>query len=154
MAGSVNKVMLIGRVGRDPDVRNSRSGDGKIVSLSLATSENWRDQSGQRQERTHWHNIVIFDERIADVAAQYVKKGSLIYVVGALQNRKFERNGEERWITEVVLAKFRGELQLLTGGNGQGRSPAPDSADDYGDASGDQVPPRSMHDDLDDNIPF
>ena len=151
MAQSVNKVILIGRVGRDPDVRAGRE-DAKIVTLSLATSESWRDtKSGERQERTHWHNVVIFDEKIADVAAQYVKKGALIYIVGTLQNRKYERNGEERWITEIVLPKFRGELQLMSSSGN--RTPGAGGEDDYGDTSGSTTPPRSR-DELDDEIPF
>lgn len=111
---SVNKVMLVGNVGRDPDIRRTNSGD-TVASFSVATSETWRDKaSGERKERVEWHNVVIFNEQLAKVAEQYVKKGSRIYVEGALQSRKFtDKNGQERTVTEIVLQRFRGEIQLL-----------------------------------------
>ncbi|MFN3891939.1 MAG: single-stranded DNA-binding protein [Beijerinckiaceae bacterium] len=115
MMSSLNKVILIGNLGRDPDVRRMNSGDA-VVSFSLATTESWRDkQTGDRREKTEWHNVVIFNEGIAKVAEQYCKKGSKIYVEGQLRTRKWEKDGVERYTTEIVLEKFRGELRLLSG---------------------------------------
>lgn len=121
MAGSVNKVILIGNVGRDPEVRNTQDGT-KIVNFTLATSESWNDRaSGERRERTEWHRIVCFNERLGDVIEKYVRKGSKVYVEGALQTRKWtDQAGQEKYTTEVVLARFRGELTLLDSRNGGG----------------------------------
>jgi single-strand DNA-binding protein len=129
MAGSVNKVILIGNLGRDPDVRRNGAGD-PIVNLRLATSETWRDrQSGERKERTEWHSVVIFNENLAKIAEQYLKKGSKVYVEGQLQTRKWtDQSGQERYSTEVVLQRFRGELTIL---DSTDRRPPPDP-DDYG----------------------
>ncbi len=120
MAGSVNKVILIGRLGKDPDVRTMQSGD-KVVSFGLATSETWRDKaSGERKEKTEWHNVVIFNENLARVAEQYLKKGSSCYIEGQLQTRKYtDKDGNERQTTEVVLQRFRGELTLLDSRGGR-----------------------------------
>ena len=120
MAGSVNKVILIGNLGKDPEVRRLNSGD-PVVNLSVATSESWRDkQSGERKEKTEWHRVVIFNENIAKVAEQYLKKGSTVYIEGQLQTRKWtDQAGVEKYSTEVVLQKFRGELTML-GGKGDG----------------------------------
>jgi single-strand DNA-binding protein len=120
MAGSVNKVILVGNLGRDPEVRNSQDG-GKIVQLSLATSENWKDrQSGERREKTEWHRVVIFNPNLADVAERFLRKGSTVYIEGALQTRKWQdQSGQERYTTEVVISRFKGELTLL-GGRGEG----------------------------------
>jgi single-strand DNA-binding protein len=114
MSGSVNKVILIGNVGRDPEVRRMNSGDA-VVNFSLATTESWRDKaSGERKDRTEWHNVVIFNEQLGKVAEQYVKKGSKIYVEGQLQTREYtDKEGNQRKTTEVVLQRFRGELTLL-----------------------------------------
>jgi single-strand DNA-binding protein len=114
MAGSVNKVILIGNLGKDPEVRRLNSGD-QVVSFSVATSETWRDKSsGQRKERTEWHNVVIFNENLGKVAEQYCKKGTKVYLEGQLQTRKWQdQSGADRYTTEVVLQRFRGELQLL-----------------------------------------
>ena len=114
MAGSVNKVTLVGNLGKDPEVRKMQSGD-SVVSFSLATSESWRDKNtGERKEKTEWHNIVIYNENIGKVVEQYCKKGSKVYVEGQLQNRKYtDQSGAEKYITEIVLQKFRGELTLL-----------------------------------------
>ena len=114
MAGSVNKVILVGNLGRDPEIRTTQDGL-KIVNMSLATSETWRDRNtGERRERTEWHRVVIFNERLADVAEKYLRKGSKIYVEGALQTRKWtDQNGQDRYSTEVVLQRFRGELTML-----------------------------------------
>ena len=114
MAGSVNKVILVGNLGRDPEVRRTGAGD-PIVSFSLATSESWRDKAtGERKERTEWHNIVIFNENLGKIAEQYCKKGTKIYLEGQLQTREYtDRDGNQRKATEVVLQRFRGELTLL-----------------------------------------
>jgi len=114
MAGSVNKVILVGNLGKDPEVRRLNSGD-QVVNFSLATSETWRDKtSGERKERTEWHNVVIFNENLGKVAEQYCKKGTKVYVEGQLQTRKWQdKDGADRYTTEVVLQRFRGELQLL-----------------------------------------
>src|SRR5258708_26347950 len=119
MAGSVNKVILVGNLGRDPEVRSTQDGL-KIVNLSLATSENWRDKnSGERREKTEWHRVVIFNEKLGEVAEKFLKKGSKIYVEGALQTRKWtDQGGQERYSTEVVLQRFRGELTMLDGKGG------------------------------------
>ncbi len=114
MAGSVNKVILVGNLGRDPEVRQMQDGN-PVVNLSLATSENWKDRStGERRERTEWHRVVIFNENLARVAEQYLRKGSKIYVEGTLQTRKWQdQSGQDKYTTEVVLGRFRGELTML-----------------------------------------
>lgn len=118
MAGSVNKVILVGNLGRDPDIRSMQDGN-KVVNLSVATSESWRDRnSGERKEKTEWHRVVIFNENLAKVAEQYLRKGSKIYVEGQLQTRKWtDQSGVEKYSTEIVLQRFRGELQMLDGRN-------------------------------------
>ena len=124
MAGSVNKVILVGNLGADPEVRRMPSGD-PIVNLSVATSESWRDKNtSERKEKTEWHRVVIFNDQLAKVAEQYLKKGMKVYIEGALQTRKWEKDGVERYSTEVVLQKFRGELQMLDarGQGGEGGS--------------------------------
>ena len=130
MSGSVNKVILIGNLGRDPEVRKMNSGD-SVVSFSLATTESWRDKaSGERKDRTEWHNVVIFNENLGRVAEQYCKKGSKIYIEGQLQTREYtDKDGNQRRITEIVLQRFRGELTLLDSRN------AARGGDDYGDRS-------------------
>ncbi len=114
MAGSVNKVILVGNLGQDPDIKRLPSGD-PVVNLRIATSESWRDKnSGERKERTEWHSVVIFNENLAKVAEQYLKKGSKVYIEGQLQTRQWEdQSGQKRYSTEVVLQRFRGELQML-----------------------------------------
>jgi single-strand DNA-binding protein len=114
MSGSVNKVILVGNLGRDPEVRRMNSGD-SVVSFSLATTESWRDKAtGERKDRTEWHNVVIFNDNLGKIAEQYCKKGSKIYLEGQLQTREFtDRDGNQRKTTEVVLQRFRGELTLL-----------------------------------------
>lgn len=128
MAGSVNKVILVGNLGADPEVRRLGSGD-PVVNLRIATSESWRDKnSGERKEKTEWHSVVIFNDNLAKVAEQYLKKGMKVYLEGALQTRKWQdQTGNDRYSTEVVLQKFRGELQMLdsrgdNAGAGGGRS--------------------------------
>jgi len=124
MAGSVNKVILVGNLGKDPEVRNAQSGT-KIVSLTVATSETWNDRaSGERKERTEWHRVVIFNERVADVAERFLRKGRKVYLEGMLQTRKWtDQSGQERYTTEVVIDRFRGDLVLIDsnrGGDGDG----------------------------------
>jgi single-strand DNA-binding protein len=160
MAGSVNKVILIGNLGKDPEVRKLPSGD-SVVNLRIATSESWRDkQSGERKEKTEWHSVAIFNEQIAKVAEQYLKKGSTVYIEGQLQTRKYEQNGVEKYATEIVLQKYRGELTMLGGkGDGGGRS-YDDSGggESFGAKSGSKrvsdAPRESFNQDLDDEIPF
>src|SRR3984957_17734868 len=124
MAGSVNKVILVGNLGRDPEVRNTQDGN-KIVNLTLATSETWNDRaSGERKEKTEWHRVVVFNDRVADVAERFLKKGAKIYVEGSLQTRKWtDQQGQERYSTEVVIGRFNGQLTMLdtrSGGGGEG----------------------------------
>ncbi|HEY1720875.1 MAG TPA: single-stranded DNA-binding protein [Magnetospirillaceae bacterium] len=121
MAGSVNKVILVGNLGRDPEVRSTQNG-GKIVNLNIATSENWKDKnSGERQEKTEWHRVVIFNDRLGEVAERYLKKGSKVYIEGQLQTRKWtDKDNQERYTTEVVIGRFKGELTLLDGRSGGG----------------------------------
>lgn len=122
MAGSVNKVILVGNLGADPEIRRLNSGD-PVVNIRVATSESWRDKtSGERKERTEWHNVVIFNDQLAKVAEQYLKKGAKVYVEGQLQTRKWQdQTGNDRYTTEIVLQKFRGELQMLDArGQGEG----------------------------------
>lgn len=169
MAGSVNKVILVGNLGADPEVRRLTSGD-PVVNLRLATTETWRDRnSGERQERTEWHRVVIFNDNLAKVAEQYLKKGMKVYIEGQLQTRKWQdQSGQDRYSTEVVLQKFRGELQMLDsrgqGGEGQvgyggGASRGSDfgqsgPGDDHGRAGGRSGGPGDFSRELDDEIPF
>ena len=124
MAGSVNKVILVGNLGADPEIRRLNSGD-PVVNLRIATSESWRDKnSGERKEKTEWHQVVIFNDNLAKVAEQYLKKGMKVYIEGQLQTRKWQdQSGQDRYTTEIVLQKFRGELQMLDarGGGGEGQ---------------------------------
>jgi single-strand DNA-binding protein len=125
MAGSVNKVILVGNLGKDPEVRSTQDGS-KIVNLTLATSETWNDRaSGERKEKTEWHRVVVFNDRVADVAERFLKKGAKIYVEGSLQTRKWtDQQGQERYTTEVVIGRFNGQLTMLdtrsSGGGGEG----------------------------------
>jgi single-strand DNA-binding protein len=159
MAGSVNKVILVGNLGKDPEVRKLNNGD-PVVNLSVATSESWRDkQSGERKEKTEWHRVVIFNENIAKVAEQYLKKGSTVYIEGQLQTRKYEQNGVEKYSTEIVLQKFRGELTMLgSKGGGEGKSYEDDGGGFTSKAGGKRssgdAPRESFSQDLDDEIPF
>lgn len=121
MAGSVNKVIIVGNLGRDPEVRSFPNG-GKVVNLRIATSETWRDKaSGERKERTEWHSVAIFNEALGKIAEQYLKKGSTVYIEGQLETRKWQdQSGADRYTTEIVLRQFRGELTLLGGRDGGG----------------------------------
>ena len=138
MAGSVNKVILVGNLGRDPEVRHTQAGD-PIVHLSVATSESWRDrQSGERQERTEWHRVVLFNENLGKIAQQYLRKGSKVYLEGQIQTRKWtDQSGQERYSTEIVLQRYRGELTMLDGRrDGEGGGFANSGQDSYGGGSG------------------
>lgn len=141
MSGSVNKVILVGNLGRDPEIRNFQNG-GRVCNLSLATSENWKDRNtGERREKTEWHRVVIFNERLLDVAERFLKKGSKIYIEGQLETRKWQdQSGQEKYSTEVVLRQYRGELTMLDGrneGGGYGGSGGYDRGDaGYGDSGG------------------
>jgi single-strand DNA-binding protein len=159
MAGSVNKVILIGNLGQDPEIRNTQGGQ-MVASLSVATSETWRDkQSGERKERTEWHRVVIFNEGLAKLAEQYLKKGSKVFLEGQLATRKWtDQSGQERYTTEIVLQKYRGELTLLDK-QPSNRPPAADDPDGYGrtetrQPSGAGGFGSGAHPDLDDDIPF
>jgi single-strand DNA-binding protein len=148
MAGSVNKVILVGNLGKDPDTRRLQSGD-PVVNLSLATSESWRDKSsGERKEKTEWHRVVIFNKNLAEVAEKYLRKGSKVYVEGALQTRKWtDKDGVEKYSTEIVLQNFRGELTMLDtkgeGGGAMARS-----------SGGGEAPASFDRSEMDDEIPF
>ena len=133
MAGSVNKVILVGNLGRDPEVKRMPSGD-PIVNLNVATSESWRDkQSGERKEKTEWHRVVIFNENLAKVAEQYLRKGSKIYIEGQLQTREYQdKDGQKRYSTEIVLQRYRGELTLLDGRNEGGGREVEDQGGSFG----------------------
>lgn len=159
MAGSVNKVILVGNLGRDPEVRSTQSGS-RVANLSLATSETWRDRnSGERRERTEWHRVVIFNDRLVDVAEKYLRKGSKIYIEGQLQTRKWQdQSGADRYTTEVVLQNFRGELTMLDsragGEGGGGFSGGGGGGDDFGGSSSSGTGGPGPSGDLDDEIPF
>lgn len=161
MAGSVNKVILVGNLGRDPEIRSLQDGT-KVANLSVATSESWRDrESGERRERTEWHRVVIFNDRLADVAEKYLRKGSKVYLEGQLQTRKWTgQDGQDRYSTEVVLQRFRGELTMLdsrAGGGGEygGGGGAQGTGGAGGGATGDQGGGLGAGGgDLDDEIPF
>lgn len=136
MAGSVNKVIIVGNLGRDPEVRSFPNG-GKVVNLRIATSETWRDKNtGERKERTEWHSVAIFNENLAKIAEQYLRKGSTVYIEGQLETRKWQDNtGADRYTTEVVLRQYRGELTLL-GGRGDGGGAGMDDRGGYDDYQG------------------
>lgn len=137
MSGSVNKVILVGNLGRDPEIRFMQSGD-KVVNLAVATSERWTDrQSGERREKTEWHRVVVFDQNIADVAEKYLKKGSKVYLEGQLQTRKWtDQSGVEKYTTEVVLQRFRGTLTMLSGRGEEGGGGFGGGGGDYGQDDG------------------
>jgi single-strand DNA-binding protein len=164
MAGSVNKVILIGNLGADPEIRRTQDGR-PIANLRIATSESWRDKAtGERKEKTEWHRVVIFNEGLCKIVEQYVKKGSKVYLEGALQTRKWQdKDGQDRYSTEVVLQGFNSSLTMLDGRGGAG-SGASDPGDDFGSSgpSGGGAPARRQpamasagkREDMDDEIPF
>ncbi len=162
MAGSVNKVILVGNLGKDPEVRHTQDGKA-IVNLSIATTESWRDKgSGERKEKTEWHRVVIFNEALAKVAEQYLKKGSSVYLEGQLQTRKWtDKDGVEKYSTEVVLQNYRGELTMLGGkpGGGDSAGSSYGGGDEFGSSSPmdrprTSSPKQSFARDLDDEVPF
>jgi single-strand DNA-binding protein len=159
MAGSVNKVILVGNLGADPEIRSLNSGD-RVANLRLATSETWRDRaSGERKERTEWHRVVVFNENIVKVCENYLKKGSKIYLEGAIQTRKWQdQSGQEKFSTEIVLQKFRGELVMLDGRGADAEQGAGGGGYAGGFSSGPKAggsgPREEFSADLDDEIPF
>jgi len=166
MAGSVNKVILIGNLGADPEIRHTQDGR-PIANLRIATSESWRDKStGERREKTEWHNVAIFNEGLCKIAEQYLRKGSKVYIEGQLQTRKWQdRDGNDRYSTEVVLQGFNGTLTMLDGrssgtesGQSAGMRESGQSGYDRGPSGGSRggsrQPAESFDQDLDDEIPF
>jgi single-strand DNA-binding protein len=171
VAGSVNKVILVGNLGADPESRSMGSG-GEVVNLRIATSETWNDRDGNRQERTEWHRVVIFNENLGKVAKQYARKGTKVYIEGQIQTRKWQdQSGQDRYSTEIVLQRFRGELQLLSGRDEAGASRGGGSgASDWGNDEGQggssfggggrssgggaSRQPNPFDSDLDDDVPF
>ncbi|MCI0753379.1 single-stranded DNA-binding protein [Teichococcus vastitatis] len=175
MAGSVNKVILIGNLGRDPEVRNFQNG-GRVVNLRIATTDSYKDREGNRQERTEWHSVAIFNERVGEIAEKYLRKGSKVYIEGKLETRKWQdQAGQDRYSTEVVIRNFGGELTLLDGRGGEGGG-AMDAGErpaggrqgaGFGDRGGSSAgggasrpqrggwdAPKGGGSDLDDDIPF
>ena len=161
MAG-VNKVILVGNLGADPEARSLNNG-GEVVNMRIATSENWKDRDGNRQERTEWHNVVIFNENLGRVAKSYLRKGSKVYLEGQLQTRKWQdQSGNDKYTTEVVLQRFRGELVLLDSREGAGGGRGAFNEDFGGDDFGGGAPsrpqsrpqPAAFDTDLDDDVPF
>ena len=148
MSGSVNKATIVGNLGKDPEARSMNNG-GEVVSFSVATSESWNDkQSGEKREKTEWHNVVIFNENLGRIAKQYLRKGSTVYIEGALQTRKWtDQSGNDRYTTEIVLQKFRGELTLLGGKGDQSERPAQKTGSAAQTGFDDDM-------ELDDSIPF
>jgi single-strand DNA-binding protein len=159
MAGSVNKVILVGNLGADPEIRSLNSGD-RVANLRVATSETWRDRnSGERKEKTEWHRVVIFNDNLVKVAENYLRKGSKVYIEGSLQTRKWQdQSGQEKFSTEVVLQKFRGELTMLDGRGGDAEAGEGGYSGSGGFSSGPRAqssgPREEFSADLDDEIPF
>jgi single-strand DNA-binding protein len=159
MAG-VNKVILVGNLGDDPEARSLNNG-GEVVNLRVATSENWKDRDGNRQERTEWHRVVIFNENLGKVAKQYLRKGSKVYLEGQIQTRKWtDQSGQDRYSTEIVLQRFRGELVLLDrregGGGGDDFGGGYGGSSDFGGGTSRPAakPQPAFDSDLDDDVPF
>ena len=155
MAGSVNKVIILGKLGRDPEVRTSQDGN-KIVQLSIATSDRWKDKnSGEQKEKTEWHRVVIFNENLSNIAEQYLKKGSSLYIEGQLQTRKWQdQNGQEKYTTEIILGRFRGELALIGGRNDNSLAGNDQNTSNEMSDQTQINPPMGGAGDLDDDIPF
>lgn len=159
MAGSVNKVILVGNLGAEPDVRTMQSGD-EVVNLSVATSESWKDKaSGERREKTEWHRVVIFNQGLVNVCKNYLHKGSKVYIEGQLETRSWEQDGQKKYTTEVVLRPFRGELTMLDSRSGGGASSGPQDNYSSGAPQGFAAPNQQQAanapiDELEDEIPF
>lgn len=158
MSGSVNKVILVGNLGRDPEIRSMQSGD-KVCNLSVATSERWKDRnSGEMQEKTEWHRVVVFDQKLVEVAEKYLQKGAKVFLEGQLQTRKWtDQSGQDKYTTEVVLQRFRGEMVMLDsrgGGQGGGGYDAPPPHEQQPAMAAGGGGGMGGGDDLDDEIPF
>ncbi|MDX2027784.1 MAG: single-stranded DNA-binding protein [Alphaproteobacteria bacterium] len=153
MAGSVNKVILVGNLGRDPEIRTFQNG-GRVASFSIATSESWKDKSsGEKKERTEWHRISILNDNLVGIVERYLKKGAKVYIEGQLETRKWtDKDGQEKYTTEVVLRPFRGELTMLDGANNNRSGSGPSMSDDSGPSISSGG--GSSGGDLDDSIPF
>ncbi|MFA5040469.1 MAG: single-stranded DNA-binding protein [Bdellovibrionales bacterium] len=153
MAGSVNKVILIGNLGRDPEIRSFQNG-GRVASFSLATSESWKDKTtGERKERTEWHRVSVLNDKLIDVVERYIKKGSKLYVEGQMETRKYtDKDGQEKYTTEVVLRPYRGEITMLDSAGSRGGASVPPPPSEEQIAGGSSSSGSSA--DLDDSIPF
>ncbi|MDB5492353.1 MAG: single-strand binding protein [Micavibrio sp.] len=157
MAGSVNKVILVGNVGVEPEIRSMQSGD-RVANISLATSETWKDKSGERQEKTQWHKVVVFNQNIVGVVEKYVKKGAKLYIEGQIETRSWEKDGVKQYTTEIVVKPFNGQLTMLDGRSGGGMgeseqssySPAPSRSGSSSSSSS----PAAKVDEFEDEIPF
>lgn len=158
MAGSVNKVILVGNLGADPEVRSMQSGD-KVVNLSIATSESWKDKnSGERKENTQWHRVVVFNQGLVKVCESYLKKGAKVYIEGQLETRSWEQDGQKKYTTEIVLRPFRGELTMLDSKGGSGGGFRDEASNDYQDGGfsggGGGGKSKAPVDEFEDEIPF
>ncbi len=148
-----NKVILLGRLGNDPDIKNTR--DGKIfANFNLATTERWRDRSGERKEETTWHRVVIWSEKLAEIAEQYLRKGSQVYLEGKLKTREWEKDGEKRYVTEVILQGFDAKLEMVGGRGDRGRSDDDADRESAGSSRSGNNSRSRRNDDMDDEIPF
>lgn len=156
MAGSVNKVILIGNVGVEPEIRSMQSGD-RVANISLATSETWKDKSGERQEKTQWHKVVVFNQNIVGVVEKYVKKGAKLYIEGQIETRKWEKDGVPQYTTEIVVKPFNGQLTMLDskgGGMGESEQSGYSSAPARSNSSSSSPSPAAKVDEFEDEIPF
>ena len=155
MAGSINKVILVGNLGADPEIRQTKDGR-PIANLSVATGESWKDKNtGERREKTEWHRVVIFNEGLAKIAEQYLRKGSKVYLEGQLQTRKWQdQNGQDKYTTEVVLQGYNGNLTMLDSRQGGGDFAGSSTGSIGSGGGGDSLPPSSMSGDMDGDIPF
>lgn len=163
MAGSINKVILVGNLGNDPEIKTMQSGD-RVCNLSIATSESWKDKAtGERKERTEWHRVVVFNQGLMNVCENFLKKGSKIYIEGQLETRSWEQDGQKKYTTEIVLRPFRGEITMLDSRGGGSGGFASQGQDDYGSSGfggGSSSPSRSQSqsrapiDELENEIPF
>lgn len=159
MAGSINKVILVGNVGNDPEIKTMQSGD-RVANLSIATSESWKDKAtGERKEKTEWHRVVVFNQNLVNLVENYIKKGSKLYVEGQLETRSWEQDGVKKYTTEVVLTRFKGEITMLDSKGSSGGGFASQGQNDYeggfgGGASSSKASSRAPVNELEDEIPF